>query len=164
MSEKLPDMPRWFTWGTRADGSRYCKLTDGAPDVVRDLIYQAHDAGEILPDDRIYADCYEVLCELYRVVVEQGDITDLASDSVWHEIADGLVPVYNSDRLDWLRYYPCAADWVDYVREEWDTDGDLLNMIGVGIYARLRGLCELWGTGLLESVPEWAPNLDGVHA
>jgi hypothetical protein len=45
---------RWFETARRPDGSEFVRLREGAPPELRDLVYQAHGRGQMMPDDWRY--------------------------------------------------------------------------------------------------------------
>jgi hypothetical protein len=92
-------------------------LTDDAPGWLTDAVHEAH--GDELPDDWRYATCAAIASALDE---RDGPDTD---DDALVEIADGLVDVYNADRLRWVAGYMTRYTLVDdAVSEAGGIDGD----------------------------------------
>ena len=104
-----------FTTSTRGDGTRFVGLTPDAPEWLHDAIREAHEYGEILPNDWVYrvasmtAD--EINYELESCDPEQVDPQEVA----WR-LADGMASTCSTpDLFAWLTDYPMAQAYVDEV-------------------------------------------------
>jgi len=128
MIEQLETLRNSLITRTRQNGTRYVALADDAPEWVSALVYELHDDGRILPDDAIYADLARVADELADLWTEDSDPSDLAS-----EVADGLMSIYDSDLMDWIRN-PWAREWVDSAIEEHGCQENLAKTIAFGQY------------------------------
>jgi hypothetical protein len=102
-------------------------------DWIYDLVWSAHGAGAMLPDDWRY--------ETIRAAL--GFIHDNESDDA-HEFADENVDVYTGSRLQWLA---SRLDRSEYVDQAWEegllaSDATEIERIGVGQYMELLEVFE----------------------
>ncbi|WP_295842492.1 hypothetical protein [uncultured Xanthomonas sp.] len=124
-----------FVTDKRADGTPFVHMADDAEDWMREAVREAH--GDMLPDDVKYRMCEEVA----------GRLADLDSDE-WDDVqgeeCDGLVDVYNADRLRWLSSSLYRAAYINEARGEGliGSNADEFERIGVGQYVEYR---EIWG-------------------
>lgn len=132
-----------FVSDKRTDGKTFYKLKDGVKDngvpdwlsgdVGSKVMREIHEAlDDRLPNDWVY----EAVSSLADAFVDYGcEDEDSARESL-HEIADGLVDVYNSDRLQWLADHMNNALVVDEACEELCADAkmDTFSRIGLGQY------------------------------
>lgn len=132
-----------FERDTRNDGATFYKLRDDAPDWIdSDTMHAVHAAlDERLPCDWVYETA------MYVADAFTGydcDDADELRDRIG-EIADGLVDVYNADRLRWLAANLYNAAIVDEACEELGgSDADTFTRIGYGqYYAIERIACAL---------------------
>jgi len=137
-----------WTTDTRNDGVLFCKLRDGSPQWMTDAIHAAH--GDILPMDWIYLHCNHIVDMMTEYEPEQWD------DSV-SEWCDGLVDVYNADRVRWLALHLDFADFVDEAVEEYGhSDQGVIGDIGMGQFKLLEQIAY----AMLSAVNEQAEAAD----
>lgn len=112
-----------------SDGEMFVRIKDGAPDWIKDAVKDAHNGGEILPDDWTY----ERARSAFEAISEADDPQDAR-----HEWADGEADTYTSARLSWLADYPGALDAVDEAVDEfgWPSEagGTVAALAGRGQY------------------------------
>lgn len=87
-----------FDRRTRDNGDTFLTLKDGAPDWMRDALYNAH--GGMLPDDHFYRMADEAADAIAETLEYDADAN---LDDWRHECVDAMVSVYHSDRI--------AAGW-----------------------------------------------------
>lgn len=135
----------WFEGRTRDDGSRFVTLRDGAPEWIRDLVYEAH--GDFLPEDWRYA----CIAAAVDAIAEDED-----ADA--GEFADDQVDVYTSDRLRWLSSNLNRAAYCDEAAEELGHDmsreDGIVGLIGLGQYQEASEVFGLVLRGLETRVGE----------
>ena len=97
--------------------------------VGSDLMMRFHKAiDDRLPDDWIY----ELIAQGADSLSEYDEADD-AREAV-HEIADGMVDVYNSDILRWLADHQMNAYLCDEAAEEYGADHDTIKRAQLGQY------------------------------
>jgi hypothetical protein len=143
----------WWEPITGRDPENRCPaawfLVGGAPELMRDAIYRAHDSGNVLPSDWVYAMARDVVISLAEWGDELGNGRGTwESWDVHQDISESLVPVYTSELMDWLRGYPGAVDIVNQTREEFGTDGDLVHDVAIGFHACAYDMCVIFGEAL----------------
>lgn len=123
----------WFERAERPDGETFTRLKDGAPDWLSDLVYEAHNAGDMLPDDWRYA--------CIRAVI--GAVHDDGEDDA-HEFADSYVDAYTAARFAWLASDLRRQGYIDDAISElgMEPTGDVAAMIGWGQYMEAREVFE----------------------
>lgn len=115
-----------------SSGETFYHIREGAPawlatpDVMRE-IHSALDSR--MPDDWVYASVASIADTLAGYEPKDADS---ARDSA-HEIADGMVDVYNSARLEWLASHHLNADLVDDGCRELGCNEDTLLIVRIGI-------------------------------
>lgn len=130
-----------FVSARRDDGKTFWKLKDGVNDNgVPDWL--SGDAGSTVMreiheclDDRLPSDwVYEAVSSIADGFVDHGCEDEDSAREACHEIADGLVDVYNADRLRWLADHNYNAGIVDEACTELgcDKDAGIIDRIGVG--------------------------------
>ena len=77
------------------------------------------------------ADLVEDAVEEYETAVKEGYV-DCHEDTI-HEIADGCVPIYNYDILQ----YAAHRNWLATVKSDLCPDGDAIKQIQTNIYEHL---------------------------
>jgi hypothetical protein len=135
-----------FVSDTRTDGNSFYRLTDDAPEWMRDAVHAAHDAVDELPDDEVYEACRSAAAAL----ADSDEWEDGA-----HEWADGEVSPYNATRVAWLAEKPLLrGPLVDEAAQEigFTYDGDsagIFALIACGwyewsrrIYGAIADACE----------------------
>lgn len=91
----------------------YYRLRDGSPAWMQDAIHEAHDHGEMLPDDQRYT---MIMCAVRALASE--DVTD--EDEARDYVTDDL-PIYTGSLIDWLNTY--AGRRLGYCDEAVDEFG-----------------------------------------
>ena len=120
-----------FITDKRDDGKKFTKLRDGSPQWMTDAVHAAH--GDIMPDDWIFDQCDSIARSLTEYEPERWE--DAA-----HDIADGLVDVYNNDRARWLAIHLDFGAIVDEAVEELGCEGGIYDRIGIGQYRFLSSM------------------------
>lgn len=138
-----------FETRERINGDKFACLRDKSPEWMSDAIHAAH--GDTMPDDTKYRMCERVADEIAELLSDDED-ADL--DDAKYERIDGLIPVYNRDRLDWLASALFRADYCDEAREEGTVseESDMFARIAAGIE---REYSEIWDA-LAEAIREQA--------
>lgn len=132
-----------FETRTRDNGDKFTCLKEHSPEWMTDVIRAAH--GDMLPDD------YK-----YRMISEIADSLIENNPDDWdesrHEIVDGLVDVYNMDRLRWLASDLCRASYCDDAAEEGyiGSEASMFERIGVGQYQEYQEIFDAVVEGLTE--------------
>lgn len=127
-----------FVSDKRNDGKRFYKLSDEAPawlkkDAGSKVMREIHEAlDDRLPNDWVY----EAVSSIADAFVDHNVEDEDEAREATHEIADGLVDVYNSDRLKWLSDHMNNAALVDEACKELGCEGDAdtFTRIGLGQY------------------------------
>lgn len=129
-----------FVSDKRNDGKRFYKLKDGvndagspdwlSGDAGSKVMREIHEAlDDRLPNDWVY----EAVSSLADAFVDHNVEDEDEAREACHEIADGLVDVYNSDRLKWLSDHMNNAALVDEACNEFGAEGkDTFDRIGLG--------------------------------
>lgn len=117
-----------FESAERPNGDTFYRVQHGAPQWVSDLTREAHDGGEILPDDWRY-ECVMDACSY--LADAEGEPDDWA-----HEFADGKIDVYTAARFDWLASSLRRQGYCDEAVSEGlvDEGASLEHRVGVGQY------------------------------
>lgn len=101
-------------------GEEFRRLKDDAPEWMTDVCRQAHDKGEILPDDW-----------RYRFIEEAVDA--LASHDSPDTARDSLEPdIYTSDLTGWLHSRNSRAWYLDEAAREYGQFRDGLQLLAAG--------------------------------
>jgi len=110
----------WFETAKRSDGSEFVRLQAEAPKDLRDLVYEAHERGQIMPDDWRYA----FIVDAFTLLSENSD-----PDSVQVEPS-----VYNTELIDWLGSHRQRPGYVDEACEELGAEApsDVISRIMAG--------------------------------
>ena len=115
--------------------STYYRLRDNAPEWLKGdagstVMREIHEAlDDRLPDDWVY----EAVSSLTDAFVDHRCSDEDEAREACHEIADGLVDVYNSDRIKWLGLHMGNAALVDEACSEFGAEGkDTFDRIGLG--------------------------------
>jgi hypothetical protein len=119
-------MNDYFETRTREDGTQFVTRKDDAPEWVADLVRDCHD-GELPNDWR-----YETIAAIFDAIADGSDDPG--------EIADGLVDVYNSDRVAWLANNLNRSSYVDDACDEHfgTSDSGVFGMLGAGQYLAIE--------------------------
>lgn len=126
VTERATEAASQFETATRSDGQEFTRLTNDAPDWLRDLVRTAH--GDMFPDDWRY----ETIRAAVHFLAEYGGDDDAAA----HEFADAQVDVYTLARIAWLGSHLRRVQYVDEARDEGlvSATADIADMIGAGQY------------------------------
>jgi|GEM_PF-2472230 hypothetical protein len=126
----LEELITAFTSDTRDDGTVLYKFRDDAPSWCNPELMQGIHAAvdDRFPDDWVYETAAHVADNLTGYDVEDGD----AARDILHEVVDGLVDVYNADRLRWLASQLNNALLCDEAAEEFGHKGDMFEQIAQG--------------------------------
>lgn len=122
---------------TRTDGTTFYKLAEGSPEWMRAACREAHD-GELPNDWR-----YDIIDSLLERIADDGEDDYDSGDA-----ADGLVPIYNSDRVRWLGENVGRGDYCDRAAEEYGIEGGIFDRIGQGMYLCIQEM----GHTLVEAI------------
>lgn len=128
-----------FDRRTRDNGDTFLALKDGAPDWMRDALYNAH--GGMLPDDH----CYRMADEAADAIAETLEYDADANLDDWrHECVDAMVSVYHSDRFAWLASNLARAEYCDEARREGmvSDDASISDRIAAGWYREAESIFE----------------------
>lgn len=109
---------------TRDNGDEFVCFRDGSPAWMTAIVRDIHQ--DMLPDDTKYGMIAECACAL----LDHGKL----DDDIVFEIADGLVDIYNGERVKWLDSHLNRAYYVDEARDEGlltDNSG-IFEQLGVG--------------------------------
>jgi hypothetical protein len=112
----------------REDPKDLWRRKDGAPKWVEELVEAAHGDPTMLPDDWRY-ECIKAALDH---IAEHGDRDD---KNGLDEFADGQVPTYNHERIEWLGSHGFRPGYVDEAAEEGlvAADVNIIKQIGAGM-------------------------------
>lgn len=138
LTETLDEFADAFETGKRDDGSKFVRLKDDCAGWIDvDLMRGIHEAlDDRSPSDWVYETAEAFACCLQGY----GPYETLANmrENV-HEIADGLVDIYNAERMNWLADHLNNAALVDKACEEFGSNGrDTFERIGLGQYMAIE--------------------------
>ena len=133
LSKLLEKLDRYLVTAKRDNGDTFFKLAEGAPEYLTDAIREAHDGGNLLPDDLRY----EMIAGIASALGGYDDPED--SDSQW-EALDGLVPVYTHELTTWLASNNLRQEYVNQAKDEGlvGEDADLCHRLMVGYFLELQ--------------------------
>lgn len=142
-----------FETRKRESGEDYICLRDGSPEWCSEIVYSAHGAGDMLPDDVRYGMIREVADSMAEILAVDPE-ADL--DDERHERVDSLVPVYNVERTRWLASHLSRAGYVDEAREEGliAADAPLFELLGAGMFQEYSEVWRAIADGLQEQADE----------
>lgn len=127
-----------FVKSERTNGDTFYHLADDSPEWMTGAIHACH--GEMMPDDWRYSMIRNVAYGLAdtQAVDDPNELSDLS-----HEILDGLVSIYNADRLNWVSSNLSRAYYVNDAVDNLGGGGefDLFEALGWGMYEEYR---EVW--------------------
>jgi len=133
---------------------RCYRLREDAPPWLQgsDVMLAVHKAlDDRFPDDWVYEQAAAVADALYDLDAEDED----AAREALHEIADGLVDVYNADRVKWLAQNLYNAALVDdAVGELGGGDEDTFTRIGYGQYMATERIGDALITAITDEAAE----------
>lgn len=135
----------------RDNGESFWCLADESPEWMAAAVHSAHD--DRLPNDIDYSACSEVADAIVEALEGDEDLDDARSERI-----DGLVPVYNNERLTWLASHLDRPGYCDEACAEFGLaqDADLMSRIGSGMYL-WYGM--VWDA-LLAAIEEQADELE----
>lgn len=130
------EMSDSFETATRDNGAPFVRLRDGRPDWMLDVVFAAHDRGEIPPDDRLY----HLTREAVDFIRDAG--ADFDPDDSDHEFAETQVDYANAEFAQWLANNPAhAASCVDEYNDEFGNDQrDIFKQLQGGQYVEARNV------------------------
>lgn len=139
-SDVMGEFSGAFETRTRDNGGRFVCLRDDCPSWIdSDVMHDIHAAlDDRLPDDWVYETAAQVADELSGYTIDDAD----DAREYLHEIVDGMVDVYDADRIRWLADHLNNAFLVDEAAEEFGTTGDTLQRIGMGQYLAISRIAE----------------------
>lgn len=119
-----------FETKNRDDGSKFLCLRDGSPDWMTDAVREVHDGR--MPNDGDYRAASAIADSIAETLEYDAD-ADL--DDAGEQI-DGLVPVYNRDRVNWLSENLSRSDYISEAVENgmFQPSSDIFEQIGGGMY------------------------------
>lgn len=108
------------------EGETFDRLKKGSPEWMTDVVYAAHDDGEMLPDDWRY----KVIRAAVEAIAETEDGDEVEG------FADGQVDIYTGDRLKWLGSNLHRPGYCDEAVDEFGggETGGIVALIGLGQY------------------------------
>ena len=118
-----------FETRERPDGESFVRLTDDAPQWMRDAVQGAH--WPAAPCDWIYEACRHAI----DYIAECGPDDDCTDGDSAHDWADGYVDVYYHKLATWLAEAPGAWDYCD----EWIQEQGQCAAPDAGLSAALMG-------------------------
>jgi hypothetical protein len=124
------EMAAAFEQAVRINGEAFRKLSDDAPEWMTTVSREAHDGGELLPDDWRYA----FIEQAVDALAEHGD-ADTARDMLEPD-------VYTSDLTGWLHSRNSRVYYLGEVMEEYGPFKDGFQLLAV---AQLREKEEVFG-------------------
>lgn len=114
----------------RDNGAPFLTLADGSPAWMLEAVHAVH--GDRLPNDFDYRAASSIAGSIVEMVREEpgADLETDAGDRI-----DGLVPVYNTERAQWLADHVGRSEYVEQAREEHclAADTDIFERIGAGM-------------------------------
>lgn len=115
----------WFERKQRGD-ERIWVTKDGKPEWVVDMCREAHDAGDMFPDDLRYEYIEEALCALS----EAGEADDIEIEA----------DIYTHDLTAWLHSRADRPGYCDMAQEEGliPEDAGMWQRLGAGQYMEKR--------------------------
>lgn len=123
----------------RPDGEKFVRLVGGSPAWAFELVRQCHDG--MWPDDTKY--------RMIREVAATLSDTDSEEWEEWGgELVDGLVDIYNTDRLKWLSSHLDRAWYVNEALSAYGAE-DIFTVIGQGQYLEYREVFETLSAAFL---------------
>lgn len=145
-------------WETskRDSGAEFYRVKDRESSAwVTEAVKAAHFAIDgRLPDDWIYEHAKRIADAMEGYGADDAD--SMREND--HEICDGLVDVYNSDRYTWLASHNGNAALCDEACEELgNTEADTTERIGLGQFLMLTRIF----AAVIEACDERATEIDG---
>lgn len=103
-----------------------------------DLFRDIHGT-DFLPDDFRYEIIHSLIDCILSYSFDESYPLPEACEDFSHEIIDGLIPVYNRERLDWLNSHMERAYYIDQARDNGliSEKTDEFDRIAAGIYEEI---------------------------
>jgi hypothetical protein len=122
---------------TRTNGEKFWSLKPDNYDQYIDAVRDIHGT-DMLPDDWRYSMIVSILDKIKEYDAET--VEDF--EDTRHEIIDGLVDIYNQDRLNWLASNLCRSEYVDEAVSEfgWPEKEGIYQAIAYGQYREIEEL------------------------
>jgi hypothetical protein len=134
----------YFTTSRReTNGHEYVHLRDDTPEWVRQVVYQAHGAGDILPDDWRY--------QTIRNALDWLTDEDSDPDEDAGEWSEGQVDTSTHMLARWLGSHSARASYCDEYLSQFDPDG-VMSAIAGGQYLEAG---EVWSL-VVDALREYA--------
>lgn len=136
----------------REDQTTYIKLQDDAPEWMTTAVRDAHEGR--MPNDTDYSAFSEVVDAIVEALEGEEDLDDAR-----HERVDGMVPIYNNDRIKWLAQHSDYVGYCDDAQEEGlvAASASMVERIGAGYY---QYYSNLWGYALTAITEAWEQEDD----
>lgn len=136
----------------REDQTTFIKLAPDAPEWMTLAVREAHEGR--LPNDTDYSAFSEVVDAIVEALEGDEDMDDAR-----HERCDGLVPIYNNDRINWMAQHSDYVGYCDDARMEGlvSNDAAMVERIGAGYY---QYYSNLWGYALTAITEAWEQEDD----
>lgn len=147
-----------FVVATRDDGSTFAKLDDSRAPWMQEAIRSAHDSR--LPNDTDYAACREVVDAIVEALEFDEDMDVARSERV-----DGLVPIYNIERYQWLAQCLDYAGYCDDAQDEGlvaENDG-MAKRVGAGMYKWYESIWFALWSAIEETADDLEVEADGME-
>lgn len=132
LKAKATEMSGWLEYRTRPDDEKFITCKAGAPDWVKDIVFDAHD--NMLVND--YS--YEYVNDALEVIME----TDSQEDA--QECMENRTEIYNSEMIKWLASNLGRAEYVDEAVSNYGYK-DLYSALQLGMaFERAKVLDIVW--------------------
>lgn len=112
--ERLAEFANSFELHKRNAGDEFYALVDDAPDWAKEVVYAAHEYGDMLPNDWTYRITQAVATEMAEHVEYGGSPDEMSG-------AGNLIPVYTTELLDWAASHAYRQSLVDEALTETDS-------------------------------------------
>lgn len=143
VEKNLKEFHDTFSHGKRPDGEEYVKR-DMSKEYHNSMFREMHGT-DFMPDDFRYSIIWAILGEILDRNIDWNELEDKDDlikelEDFSHEMIDGLVPVYNSERADWLASHLGRANYVDDAQEEGliSSADDTFTRLGAGMYKEIE--------------------------
>ena len=132
---------RMFVSDRRDDGTEFIRLSDDAPDWLRDAVYKSHDSD--MPNDWIYSEC----AAAYDAAIEGTDPSDHA---------DSQVDVYTREIFQWAADMCLSSTYSDAESEadELGGEGTIAERITRIQFCAIRRIAEIIGSAVDDNANE----------
>lgn len=145
VQDKAREVLSYFETATRhADGTKFVRTKEDAPEWVGDLVHEAH-GRDFLPDDWRYSTIRDALA----FIADADDPEDGSG-----EFADSAVDVYTAARIAWLGSNISRAFYCDDAVSEYGEPVGIIDAIGYGQYREADEVYTLVFQALEELIDE----------